>query len=94
MQEWRLLSPYAARYIPASIRPILARIVPSRKYQNFRRIIWMLDSHARALLYSKRAALEKGDEAVVHQVGEGKDILSILSTLLTSSFLDSVLMVP
>lgn len=34
---------------------------------------------SKMIFYSKKAALEKGDDAVVHQVGEGRDIISVLS---------------
>ena len=36
--------------------------------------------HARSVLIynEKKAALEKGDDALKHQIGEGRDIMSIL----------------
>lgn len=40
-----------------------------------------MDQQARLIFGGKMAALEKGDAAVVQQIGEGKDILSILGML-------------
>ena len=37
-----------------------------------------MESRAKEILESKRAALRAGDAAVEQQVGEGKDIMSIL----------------
>ena len=42
---------------------------------------WIVDTiwnTSKDIVYSKRAALKKGEEAVVQQVGEGKDLMSIL----------------
>lgn len=36
---------------------------------------------AKKIYESKKAALAAGDEAVVEQIGEGKDIMSVLCTL-------------
>ena len=38
-----------------------------------------MEAQSKNIFHGKRTALEKGDEAVVHQIGEGKDIMSILS---------------
>ena len=38
-----------------------------------------MDEMSKKIFYHKKAALEKGDTAVVHQIGEGRDILSVLS---------------
>lgn len=45
-----------------------------------------MDETSNAILSAKRKALEKGDDAVVHQVGEGRDIMSILSGFLFLRF--------
>ena len=39
---------------------------------------------AKEVLESKKAALAAGDEAVSAQVGEGKDIISVLCTFISS----------
>lgn len=39
-----------------------------------------IEKHSKEILRGKRQALKDGDAAVHAQIGEGKDILSILST--------------
>ena len=36
--------------------------------------------HARHIYETKKRAMREGDAAVMHQIGEGKDIMSKLST--------------
>ena len=43
-----------------------------------------MNAEARRVYETKRKLLELGDDATVKQVGEGKDIISILSTCNTS----------
>ena len=51
----------------------------------------VLEETSRQVIESKKQALAKGDEAVLAQVGEGKDIMSILCELPTSlPFLPSI----
>jgi hypothetical protein len=64
---------------PAIIQRQIARWFPNKHVQRLREIVATMESHSKQIFYSKKAALEKGDHAVVHQVNEGKDILSILS---------------
>lgn len=45
----------------------------------------IMDETSREILNSKKMALEKGDDAVVHQVGEGRDIMSILREFVLSA---------
>lgn len=39
----------------------------------------VMDETSRMVFSHKKEALEKGDDAVVHQIGEGRDIMSVLS---------------
>ena len=41
-----------------------------------------MDDHSRAIFYSKKAALEKGDAALAEQVGQGQDVLSVMRKLI------------
>ena len=41
-----------------------------------------MDSESRKIYNAKKSALEAGDDTILHQVGEGKDIMSILRKLL------------
>ena len=44
-----------------------------------RDIVDVLNTTAAGIFEEKKKALEEGDEAVAHQIGEGNDIMSILS---------------
>ena len=61
-----------------AFRRALVELIPAKKVKEFRNVIDFLDSQARKIFYEKKAALLKGDEAVSAQIGEGKDILSIM----------------
>lgn len=56
----------------------LLHLVPHR---DFKRMMEISDTMARRsleIINEKKSALLKGDDALVHQVGEGKDIMSLL----------------
>lgn len=65
--------------MPPALGRALVKALPSKSVQRFVAVVDAMDEQARKVFYGKRAALEKGDEKVVHQIGEGRDILSILS---------------
>ncbi|KAI0628829.1 cytochrome P450 [Trametes polyzona] len=74
----RLLLPKLTKIGPPSFRRKILELIP---YAPLQRIIQISDAlHASSLeIYNeKKRALEKGDEAVKQQVGEGKDIMSVL----------------
>jgi hypothetical protein len=71
--------PYIIPYIPPSLGSQLVSYVPLANVQKLRKVVEKMDQQSRQIYYEKRTALEKGDEAVAQQVGEGKDIMSILS---------------
>lgn len=74
-----MMAPWIVKIGSPALRRNIAKFLPDKNMQELRRIIETLAGHAREVYNTKKAALEKGDEAVMHQVGEGKDILSILS---------------
>lgn len=53
-------------------------------------IIDVMHETSTKILEGKKEALEKGDDAVVHQVAEGKDIMSILREFLMSLHVQTV----
>ncbi|EKM49762.1 uncharacterized protein PHACADRAFT_131561 [Phanerochaete carnosa HHB-10118-sp] len=78
MQIWRMLTPYYTSYIPLAIRRQIIRWAPHKKAQKMRAISETMAAHSRMIYEGKVAALAQGDDAVVRQIGEGKDIISIL----------------
>lgn len=76
----QFLVPYLLKLGPPGFRRwVLDHLLPDRRVQHLKDIADYLDSQARSLISKKRLALKEGDEAVTQQVGEGKDIMSILS---------------
>ncbi|KAI5117682.1 hypothetical protein M0805_003472 [Coniferiporia weirii] len=52
--------------------------IPSKTVKEMQGVTDILESSSRGILREKREAVERGDEAVLTQVGKGKDIMSIL----------------
>ena len=73
--------PYAIEYIPSSIRRAVAPYLPIPQWGKMLNIVDAMDTQSTSIFHGKRQALEKGDEAVALQIGEGRDIMSILSKL-------------
>ncbi|KAJ3552918.1 hypothetical protein NM688_g3899 [Phlebia brevispora] len=78
LHTWRTLVPTLSKIGTPALQRAVARYLPNKDMQEMRHIIETLATKAREVYYSKKTALETGDEAVMHQVGEGKDILSVL----------------
>ncbi|KAI0698621.1 cytochrome P450 [Cytidiella melzeri] len=78
LHYYRVLHPKVQNVGTPAFRRFVARLIPSKDVQKFREHLDVMQTSARQIYNSKKAALEQGDKAVVHQIGEGKDILSIL----------------
>ena len=57
----------------------LLSFIPHKATQRLSRIIDTLHNRSVEIFEAKKAALARGDEAVTRQIGEGKDLMSILS---------------
>ena len=62
-----------------ALRRRLLNLVPHAGVQQIRRIADEIDEYSRHIFEEKKRAMREGDAAVVHQIGEGKDIMSKLS---------------
>ena len=60
-------------------RRFILNLIPWKTLHQLRDILDVIHNTAVEVINSKKRALEDGDEAVARQIGEGKDILSILS---------------
>ncbi len=69
---------YIEGLVPASLRMLAAEWVPHRKFQRLRTIVNTMHEQSVRLYNAKHAALEQGDEALKRQLGQGKDLMSIL----------------
>ena len=74
----RLLLPFAVKFGSPAFRRRVVELIPNADVQRMREISDIM--HARSVLIynQKKEALEKGDEALKHQIGEGRDIMRIL----------------
>ena len=76
-----LFLPYVTKLGPGWLRRKIVDLMPFDVVHAMKNGIDALDAKAREVYTVKKAALLEGDEAVVTQVGRGKDILSVLSKL-------------
>jgi hypothetical protein len=67
-------------------RRFILNLVPWKTLHQLRDISDVIHNTAVEIINSKKRVLEGGDEAVARQIGQGKDILSLLSRGV--SFLD------
>ena len=72
--------PWLVKVGNAAFRKFAAKYIPWKEWQNLVGIVNVMDHTSRHVFDSKKRALEMGDEAVLKQVGEGKDITSVLRT--------------
>lgn len=68
-----------ARYLgPKSFRAFIMRYIPFKNFRRIKRISDIMHNSSVEILRLKEQALNEGDKATMAQVGEGKDIMSIL----------------
>ena len=75
----RRILPYLPEIGTPAFRAKLVDLFPHEGVQDVKRFIDMVHRRSVEIYRGKVRALELGDEAVAKQVGEGKDIMSILS---------------
>lgn len=61
---------------------MLLDMIPWPQLQRLKDIVDTMSDKSTEIFLSKKRALQRGDESVLRQVGEGKDIMSILSALI------------
>jgi len=70
--------PYLVKLGSSTFRRRLTELVPSARVNELMRLTDTLNIKCQDIFDAKKAALKAGDDAVMHQVAEGKDIMSIL----------------
>ena len=76
----QLFARYYIHIGSASFRRKFIEMLPFKSVHEVKDIIDTMDRESRRIFKEKKDALLKGDEAVAHSVGEGKDILSVMRT--------------
>ncbi|KAI0262732.1 cytochrome P450 [Gloeopeniophorella convolvens] len=74
----RNIFPYFYRVFPAWFLKIAGRILPWERLNHAMDVAGMMTTNASKVYEAKKRLLEEGDDATVKQVGEGKDIISLL----------------
>ncbi|KAI0928018.1 hypothetical protein AcW2_004165 [Taiwanofungus camphoratus] len=74
----RQLTPVLVKLGPPAFRRRVMEWTPNAHVQKLLSIVDTMDAKSRGILRAKKAALKQGDSAVVHQVGDGKDLMSCL----------------
>ncbi|EIM86870.1 cytochrome P450 [Stereum hirsutum FP-91666 SS1] len=75
---WRQLYPWVANLGTPALRRWVGQNLPM---PDLNRLVYLTDviyETSKMIFNAKKAALEKGDDAVVLQIGEGRDIMSVL----------------
>lgn len=74
----RQFLPWAVKLGPPNFRKFLVDIVPWEKLHQVRDMVKLINKTSAEVLEAKKRALQQGDQAVLEQIGQGKDIISIL----------------
>ncbi|KAJ7935175.1 cytochrome P450 [Mycena leptocephala] len=70
--------PFLLRTTPPALRRWMIDFVPLPNLRLARDLVDVMDKNSRTILEKKRDAIAKGDVAVMEQIGQGKDITSLL----------------
>lgn len=65
---------------PAWFRRFVSQLIPGPTFRHVKSVIDTISSQSWSIYLDKKEALLKGDEELKHQVGQGKDIMSVLCT--------------
>ena len=76
----RNLFPYVYKIFHPKILKFVGRMLPWPGLNQLMDVAETMNAEARRIYQTKKRLLESGDDATVKQVGNGKDIISLLST--------------
>ncbi|TFK86201.1 cytochrome P450 [Polyporus arcularius HHB13444] len=75
---WRRLLPYLPEWGSPALRRKIVESIPHEGVQKAKSVVDTIHRRSVEIYEEKKRALEEGDEKVTRQIGEGKDIMSIL----------------
>ena len=78
IESLRVVAPFIDYLGPMWFRRWLVNIFPHRGVQRMKFIVDTMYQRSKEIYEAKKALIESGDDAMLHQVGEGKDVMSIL----------------
>lgn len=75
---WRRLLPWIRRTYPSSWLRLATDVLPYAPLRHMRDISDSVCMAARQVLHRKLELLKHGGDALAHEIGEGKDLMSVL----------------
>ncbi|KAH8110218.1 cytochrome P450 [Phellopilus nigrolimitatus] len=88
LSMFRMFIPLLVKLGPPGFRRFLLDVAPSPDLHNVKNIVDVMASTSNDIFRQKLSALAEGDEAVMRQVGEGRDVMSILLKANTLASID------
>lgn len=88
----RIFLPIAVKIGTPAFQRRVVEMIPSESIRGMKDISDILHARSVQIFNEKKAALARGDDAVKHQVGEGRDIMSILREWLLGRYYGSTYM--
>ena len=77
---FRILAAPFVNLGPTWFRRAIVEMIPFKQVQRLKNVVDVMHKRSVEIVTEKKAALQRGDEALAQQVGEGKDVMSILRT--------------
>ena len=71
--------PYLTKVFHPKVLKFMGKAIPWRALNRIIELTDLMNANAREIYETKKRLLESGDSATVKQVGDGKDIISLLS---------------
>ncbi|KAI0746326.1 cytochrome P450 [Daedaleopsis nitida] len=78
LEYMRIFLPLAPYMGPAWLRRRILDMLPNKKIQRVKDISDIMYSRSKEIFHAKKAAIERGDESVLNEIGERRDLMSIL----------------
>ncbi|KAI9432668.1 cytochrome P450 [Lactarius indigo] len=78
LKAHRNLFPYVSKMFPSKMLKFVGRMLPWPSLNRIMDLAEILNAHARAIYETKKRLLKSTDDATAQQIGNGKDIISLL----------------
>lgn len=83
IEQLRQLTPHLVKMGPKWFRRLAVDLFPNAHLQTVKHVSDTMSERSQNIFHEKKVALNNGDEAVLRQVGEGRDIMSILRAIIS-----------
>src|ERR1700727_3057586 len=82
----RQFLPFLVKLGPPHLRRFLVDLIPWKDLQRLKAMVDLIHNTSREVYEVKKAALTQGEEIVAKQVGDGKDMMTVLRKCLSLAF--------